>query len=185
MGTGAFLRKEYLYEATPLHITSTGRYSILPCLAPTIGSTLLTSTAWLANNLAIYVPISVPVPFLAARFMVANGSNTTGNVDIGIYTAAGSRLLSTGSTARASASAVQYIDVTNTVFAAGHYYIGMVASSTTGTFAQATFASAVRSFMTGALEESLGATTLPSTMTPVAFTRTAIPLFGFTQSDTL
>jgi hypothetical protein len=150
-----------------------------------LGDGGISSAAWPANNLAVYVPVSIPVPFIVARFMVPNGSNITGNVDVGIYSAAGALLLSTGSTARANASAVQYIDVTNQVFQAGTYYLALVGSSTTGTYLRAPISIATRARMVGVLEEQLGATALPSTMTPVAYTRTSVFQFGFTQSDSV
>lgn len=176
---------EHIYQPVPFHVCSVGRYNSVSWSMMTFADGGVGTSAWAANDLAIYVPVSIPVPFIIARFMVPNGSNITGNVDVGIYSAAGTRLLSTGSTARANASAVQYIGVTDQVFQAGTYYLALVGSSTTGTYLQAAIAVASRGRVVGVLEEQLGATTLPSSMTPVAFTRTVIPQFGFTQSDSL
>lgn len=185
MGTGSFLRQEFLYEPTPIHVCSIGRYNGLPWTVADLGTGGVGTTGWPANNLAIYIPISIPIPFVVARFMVANGSNITGNVDVGIYSAAGTLLLSTGTTARANASAVQYIGVTDTVFQAGHYYLALVASSTTGTFLRVSFSSATRAIFGGPLQEALGSTVLPATMTPASYAQTDVFQFGFTQSDSL
>lgn len=176
---------QYIYQPVPFHVCSVGRYNSLPWGMMAFADGGVGTSAWPANNLAVYVPVSIPTPFTIARFMVPNGSNITGNVDIGIYDIGGTRLLSTGSTLRASASAVQYIGVTDQVFQAGSYYLGLVGSSTTGTYLQAAIANATRARVVGVLEEQLGATTLPATMTGAAYTRTAIPQFGFTQSDSL
>lgn len=185
MGTSNIFRPESIYEPVPFHVCSMGRYNNLPEAIAILGSGSITPAAWPANNLAVYMPISIPKAFTIARFMIANGSNITGNVDIGIYSDAGTRLLSTGSTVRANASAVQYIGVTDTVFQAGSYYLALVGSSTTGTYLRSTFSTALRARTFGVLEEQLGATTLPSSMTPVAYTRTAVFQFGFSQSDSL
>ena len=185
MGTGAFLRSEYLYGPSALHVCTMGRYNSIPWEAASLGTGATSSVAWPTNNLAVYVPISIPAPFTVARFMIANASNLTGTVDIGIYNAAGVLLLSTGNSARASASAVQYLDVTNTVFQPGHYYLGLVASSTTGTYLGATFSSSTRAALSGPLQEALGSATLVNPMTPTAYAQTSIFQYGFTQSDTV
>lgn len=185
MGTSNIFRPESIYEPIPFHVCSVGRYNSIAEGVAVLGTGGITAAAWPANNLAVYMPVSMPIPFTIARFMIANGSNITGNVDIGIYSAAGSRLLSTGSTLRADASAVQYIGVTDQVFQAGYYYLALVGSSTTGTYMQSAFSSATRARLFGPLEEQLGATTLPSSMTPVAYTRTSVFQFGFSQSDSL
>lgn len=182
---GNIFQPEFIYQPLPIHVCSLGRFNGLPWGLPLIGSGGIGTTGWPANDLAVYTPVSIPTPFTIARFMIANGGNTTGNVDIGIYSIGGTRLLSTGSTARASGSAVQYIDVTNTVFQPGHYYLALVGSSTTGTYMRSTFSSATRARLFGMLEEQLGATTLPSSMTAVAYTRTDVFHYGFTQSDSL
>lgn len=185
MGTSSIFRPENIYQPTPIHVCSLGRYNSLPWGVTLLGTGGISAAAWPVNNLAVYTPISMPVAFTIARFMVANGSNTTGNVDVGIYDFAGNRLLSTGSTARTSASAVQYLGVSDTVFQAGQYYLALVGSSTTGTYMQSTLSSALRARLLGVLEEQLGATTLPSTMTPVVYARTSVFQYGFTQSDSL
>lgn len=176
---------QFIYQPVPFHVCSVGRYSSVSWGLMALGDGDVLTPGWAVNDLAIYVPVSIPVPFTIARFLIANGSNITGNVDVGIYNAAGTRLLSTGSTVRANASAVQYIGVTDQVFQAGTYYLALVGSSTTGTYLQPSVSSAARARMLGVLEEQLGATTLPATMTPVAFTQTLIPQFGFTQSDSI
>lgn len=173
----------------PLHVLSIGNFNNLYDMAKfDAPSVLYASAAWPSNNLALYIPVHFPAPFTIARFMVANGANTTGNADVGLYSLEGARLLSTGTTLRAGASAVQYIGVTDTVFPAGHYYLALVGSSTAGTYGvlQVTAGlAASEARMCGALQEALGSTVLPATMTPVAYTSANWYFFGFTQSDAL
>jgi len=180
---------ETTQRVLPLHILSIGAYNNLYDMAKIDAPNALYATAaWPSNNLAIYMPLHLRAPFTIARFMVANGSNTTGNVDVGLYSLEGARLLSTGTTLRAGGSAVQYIGVADTRFPAGHYYLGLVGSSTTGTYGVLQVNAAPAPFearMCGALQEALGSTVLPVAMTPVAYTSANWYFFGFTQSDAL
>lgn len=173
----------------PLHVLTLGNFSNAFNTARFDASTSIYAVvAWPANNRALYFPIHMPAGFTVARFMVANGANLTGTVDIGIYSIEGTRLLSAGNTARSGASSVQYIGVTDTYFPAGHYYLAQVASSTTGTYGCIQFdatigAAQARTF--GALQEALGSAVLPATMTPAAMAGTNMFFFGFTQSNSL
>jgi hypothetical protein len=184
MGLGQYLQREFVYKPAQLHVLSLGRYSnncLNSLLSGTVGIT--TNSSWPANNRAQYHPINIPSYFTVARFFVGNADNATGNMDVGLYNGAGTRLLSTGSTARSGTSVVQYIDVTNTTFPPGHYYLGLVLSSSSGTVLRTSEAFVDAA---GILQESLGSTTLPTTMTPtVVATPKACWLYGFTQSDTL
>lgn len=180
------LQYQYPFTTIPLHVHSMGRYNSAAIVMGMMGTPSATTNNWQGNNLAVYAPVSLPASFRIARFMVANGSNLTGTIDIGIYNAAGTLLLSAGGgVARANASAVQYVDVTDTAFQAGSYYLALVGSSTSGTYAMPSIAAAVRGRWCGFLQESLGSSTLPGTMTPVANTASLIPQFGFTQSATV
>lgn len=178
-----------LQRMLPLHVLSMGTFNNLVDVGRFQTSSVAYTTAgWAANNLAIYVPVHLLAPFTVSRFLVPNGSNTTGNVDVGLYSFEGARLLSTGTTARAGASAVQYIGVADTRFPAGHYYLALVGSSTTGTYGALSVSAGVAPFdarMCGVLEEALGSTVLPTSMTGVAYTRTSWYWWGFTQSDSL
>lgn len=142
------------------------------------------SGGWPANNRAEYYPITLPAGFTVSRFMVTNG-NATGNIDIGLYDASGSRLLSTGTQSRTGSSVVQYYTVTAQAFPPGNYYLALVVSSTSGNVFAAVGSSAINTQCCGVLQEALGGTTLPTSMTPA---RVASPNgwhFGFTQSATL
>lgn len=144
-----------------------------------------TGVAWPANNLAVYAPISVPSRFTVARFMVCNAGTLTGTVDVGLYSESGSLLASTGNTARAGASAVQYIGIADQSFPPGKYYLALVATSTSGTYSSIGLNNQYEARFSGWLQEALGGGTLPATMTPVPYAQTSIFHFGFTQSDTL
>lgn len=178
-------RQEWRFRPAPLHVISTGRFSNVADMVIATAGPLLASTGWGVNNRAIYVPISMPVRFTVARFLIGNGADLTGNVDLGLYSASGSLLVSAGATARAGANAVQYVGITDRSFPPGHYYLAAVLSSSAGTVRTTTVTTDTAK-MCGLLQETLGATALPSTMTPVAYGPSGVVFcFGFTQSDTL
>lgn len=156
-----------------------------PICFAVLAGTSLSSAAWPAANRALYVPIYLPNYFTVARFIILNGANTTGDVDVGLYNNAGSRLISTGSTARSGTNAAQYIGVTDQSFPPGCYYLALVCGSATGQFMRAaTSANGIAQY-NGYLQEDLGSVSLPSTMTPAVYGSSAMFHWGFTQSDTL
>jgi hypothetical protein len=174
-----------LFRPAPLHIITAGRFGSMSEILRLGGSWGFAASNWGTANLARYYPVTIPNRFTVARFMSPN-NNATGNADIGLYGANFARLLSTGTAARSGAPAVQYIDVTNQSFPPGLYYLAMVCSSTTSQVFTTAAASLSQVRMTGALEEALGSTVLPATMTPVTTTSTGnIQVWGFTQSDAL
>lgn len=148
------------------------------------------AASWQANNRAIYMPFTLPDYATVARFQYLNGNNV-GNIDLGIYDAASyTRIISTGSTAKGTATTCVFIGVTDIVLPPGDYYMGVVVSSTGGSLQRLAFAADVGDQVgmcriCGLLQEDLGATTLPTTMTPVAVAQNYVPIIGFSQSDTL
>lgn len=91
------------------------------------------SAVWPSANLAVYMPVCVQIPCIITKFFSHNGTVASGNIDIGLYTNDGCRLISTGSTAQSGTSVVQSVDVTDTLIGAGIYYIAMAMDNTTGT----------------------------------------------------
>ena len=178
------LQQPFYPQRLPLHVGTWSFNSSYVWFA-LHGSTSWASAAWPANNRALYCPIFVPCRFTVARFLVPNGTNATGNVDVGLYNNNGARLISTGSTARASTNVVQYIGVTDQSFPPGAYYLALVGSSTTGQYMRTVASSTYDCQVGGYLFEDLGATTLPTNMTPSAFATANAYHWGFTQSDTL
>lgn len=100
-----------------------------------VGPTVPVSTAWGSANRAVFYPFMLPGPGTALKMFVMNGATINGNVDVGIYDAAGNRLVSAGSTAQSGANALQVFDITDTELAAGvNYYMALASSSSTATF---------------------------------------------------
>jgi hypothetical protein len=177
--------RKLISRPLPLHITSTGPYGNIGAMSNAANSFAFGASNWPANNRAVYCPVHLPSRFTIARFMLANGTSVSGNFDMGIYDDAGTRLLSTGAVAQSGTNVVQYAGVTDQSFPAGHYYLALVLSSTGGETRRVVISDQYQGRVCGLLQEALGSTVLPTTMTGVSFTNTLVPCFGFTQSDTL
>jgi hypothetical protein len=86
--------------------------------------------AWPTANTAFFVPIVIPTDCTVEGFTYLTGGTATvgSNLDIGLYSAAGSLLTSTGSTAYTTGSANTHFRIAVTPYdvTAGMYYLGMV-----------------------------------------------------------
>jgi hypothetical protein len=124
---------------------------------------------------------------VAIRLTICNEGNNTGNIVLGIYNQAGTRLVTSASTAR-TANVNQHITIASTSLDPGYYYLAGIASeSAAGTYSCVSpGTAAVVDFRSmGIMQEDVGSTALPSTMTPVAYTVAAVPMMGICQSSTL
>lgn len=188
MGLGQFLQLENFFRPLPLHVTTMGRFSSMSH-AILFGTTIgFSGGGWTANNRAVYVPLTMPRRFTVARFFNPNATNSTvGNVDFGLYDASGSRLVSTGTTSRAgnTNNTMQYVAISPVSFPPGKYYLAVVFSSTSAQVFAAVAGNLNYLRAAGVLQEDLGSTVLPATMTPAAYASTVAWCFGFSQSATL
>jgi hypothetical protein len=89
--------------------------------------------AWPAANRALLVPFEIASPRVVTEIVWYNGSGISGNVDAGIYTTAGGRIVSTGSTAQSGSTAQQVVDITDTLLLPGVYYMALAMDNGTGT----------------------------------------------------
>lgn len=157
--------------ATPLFVAAHGQYSSSLASAVQQNSSGLAGAArtWVANLVA-YMPVYLPFPYPVKRAYWINGSTISStNVDMGIYSADGTRIFNTGSTAMAGASSVQYVTV-EWYLDAGSYYFAWTCNGTTNR-GYALAGTALSGRVSGLLEETTGGFGLPATMTPVAWTR--------------
>jgi hypothetical protein len=94
------------------------------------------AVTWPAANLAIYVPVLVPTTVVIRKlFFGSESSVATGNYDIGLYNAAGTRILARGSTAKPASYQEIFWDCTDTTIGPGIYYLALAASNNTDTYA--------------------------------------------------
>lgn len=107
--------------------------------APALGIAAWSSAApasatWPAANRIIFVPFELSHEVVVTKLCVYNGATAGANTfDVGIYTKDVVRIVAAGSTSGGSTSALQEIDITDTILAPGQYYMGMVCSNTTRT----------------------------------------------------
>lgn len=116
-------------------LTATGAAAVVPwAIIPESGAVNLTSRAVGAANRAIYVPAVIPADctITGCRITVATQS---GNICVGLYNSAGSRVATSGSVACAVAGQ-QAVNFTGNYSAtAGRYYLGFACDNNTATFA--------------------------------------------------
>lgn len=134
-----------------------------------------TGANWPSANAAIYVPFRVTASTTVRRIWWG-GSNTTGNVDVGIFNSSGTKLVSTGATA--NASGFNIVDVADTTLSAGAYWIGVSASSASSGIYRGTIG-VVRLAAQGIKQEA-SAHPLPATATlTTATTYDYLPAVGY------
>ena len=131
------------------------------------------TSAWPSANLAIYVPVRVAHTCTVYKMATGCGATAGGNFDLGVFTWAGVKLVSTGSTARAASSEV-VVDVTDTVLAPGRYWLGMAANGTDNYFTVCAALNAGFGKIAG-MRQQATAFALPSTATFATNAQSLIP----------
>lgn len=139
-------------------------------------TTPTTSTTWPTANLALYCPIVLDDLMLVKNIIIANGAAVSGNVDVGIYAADGTRLVSSGSTAQAGTNVSQVFDVTDTQLGPGLYYLAIALDNTTGTVFGKTIVAAIGQL--AGMAQQASAFPLPATATFASLTALVHPNIG-------
>lgn len=144
------------------------------------------SGAWPSANDPIALPFRLSEPMVVFQLGWVNFSSTSTNADIGIYSEAFARLVSTGAVARAGTSAWQWVDVTDTILLPDKYWLCMSNNATTANqqlWFNGTNGTSVTTLL-GALSSTTDAHPLPDPLTNMvevvsgaAFGR--IPICGF------
>lgn len=167
---------------TPLHIGTFGPYSGLAEASLYQSSGNPASITWVAN-LAIFVPIVLPFPYLVSRLWWMNGSTiTTSNADMGIYTKDGTRLASAGSTAMVGTGTIQYAALgTPMLLAPGRYFFGWSCDNTTSRGFGLTSITANHGRAAGLLQQAT-ALPLPASATFAALANALVPWCGVTRT---
>lgn len=142
-----------------------------------VSVTAPSNAAWTAANRAIYVPVRVPYRVTIAKIIIGAGATASGNFDVGIYTKDGTRVVSSGSTAKGSLTE-HVVDITDTNIGPGLYYLAMAADGTDAYTQYAFLGSSPlplqKARIVGALMEE-SAFPLPATATMVALTAVTLP----------
>lgn len=134
------------------------------------------SGAYGVANDAVFTPLYLQWPVRVKRLWVANGATVNGNLDVGIYSVGGTRLVSAGTTAQSGSNALQFFDIADLLLGAGAYYLAVAFSSTTATlFRGAPALGRVRQM---GLAKMASAMPLPATVTLAVPTVAFIPMMG-------
>lgn len=167
--------------------------TIYPCsdeslgsLPHTLGNTTLgsiASTAYPASNAAIYIPFTVSELITVRKLFSYNGAAASGNIDVGIYDAAGTRLASTGSTAQSGTNTLQVFDITDFVLVPGKYYLAVAMDNTTGTLFAHTAGIAGHHYASGGVMQEASAFPLPATATFASMAQNFLPMIGLSTRD--
>lgn len=117
----------------PRFISTASRYSALWEHLNFSGSDAVFASTVNQVNICAFIPMHLPFPYPVKRFFWVNGATLGSNVDIGIYTGAGKKIWSSGSTAQAGATAPQYITPSpDFIIPIGRIYLGFAANNNTG-----------------------------------------------------
>lgn len=143
------------------------------------------STVYPAANLAIYTPFSVDRPVIVTQLFAYNGASVANNIDVGIYTEGGTRLISAGSTAQAGTNTLQLFNIADYTLAAGAYYMAVALSRDAGT--ETLFARAVSVILQQCfgVAQQASAFPLPATATFASVTNAYFPLIGLVTSTVI
>lgn len=173
----------------PPMLARPGEVTITPWSYQSVGAMLFASDQggpagqnYVAANVVVFVPFWVPEPTVITKLFWANGNAVAGNLDVGVYDEGQNLLVSAGSTAQATISVLQVIDVTDTVVARGRYYLAIVSDTSDATqklHAVLPAAGIPQSF--GLLEQASVTLPLSTGASPATFakyTRAYVPLFG-------
>lgn len=142
------------------------------------------SVAHPANARAYYMPFRVPSVGTVNEIGILIGTGVVGNVDVGIYTQDGKRLVSAGITAVGGASNLQKFTISQKVDT-GLYYLGVWASLTTVSLFAAAAGGGAGARMMGIMSESTLAGGLPASWTPGTMADNYVPYIyvDFTPSE--
>lgn len=132
-----------------------------------------TSTAWPSANRAILIPFRLPRLMTAYQMSIGAGATATGNFDVGIYDAAGNRLVSSGSTAKGN-SVEHILNITDTPLGPGLYYMALAANGTNNYICSTVSSNAALLKAVGVRQAS-SAFALPSTVTFETVASNVIP----------
>jgi hypothetical protein len=143
------------------------------------------SAAWPSANRAIFIPLYLSAPFVVATAFWANGGTASGNIDVGVYDVAGTRLGSIGTTAQSGTSTVQSASLA-LALAPGVYFLAIAMDNTTGTVRAINIGNTSLLLMeVCGIQQMASAFVLPSTATFANPASAFIPFIGLTSGTVI
>lgn len=154
------------------------------CCGPSLAS-LVRDMGYLAGgtypvaNLIIYFPFRISNPCIFTKLWWYNGASASAsyNIDMGIFSEDGTRIISTSSTAQSGSNLMQSVDITDTLLDIGTYYFGFVCDTTSANFMRCTLATGFLCPVTGILEQA-STFPLPANATFASATNNYFPFIG-------
>lgn len=134
------------------------------------------SAVFIAANRAVFVPFFLYTPQIVYRMLVPNGLTVSGNIDVGVYSWDGTRLVSSGSTVQTGVSTTQEFTLTATQLDIGLYYMAVAMDNVVGTIFRKNISGNVCRGM--GLAQMATAFPLPAVATLVSVTGSYIPQIG-------
>lgn len=118
----------------PLVLSTISPQMLGHAVAPWIGEAgAASSGSWFTNNGVLFFPFEVTEPVVVTKLAWYNGSTASGNVDAGIYTMDGSKIVGLNEVAQSGTSALQEGNITDTLLTEGWYLFALKLSLATGT----------------------------------------------------
>lgn len=145
------------------------------------GGSTPASAAFPAANDALLVPFYLHHSVLVKRLYSINGATASGNIDLGIYSQDGARIVSIGSTAQSGTTTIQFFDITDTFLSPGRYYIAVAMDNTTGTLFRSNIS--VARLQALGMAKQATAFALPTSITFATVTALYLPLIGAEVSE--
>lgn len=159
--------------------------SAMEMLGTTSGLFAPSSNPYPLANRAYYLPFHLDQPIIVTKLWWINGTTASGNVDIGIYDSAFTRIVSAGSTPQVGTSVIQSVDITDTLIGPGDFYIAISMDNITGTiFALSSSGGIPRGQAMGTLIQA-SAFPLPANGNPVAAVSAIVIWIGLRQGGTV
>ena len=148
------------------------------------------STVWPGANRGIFYPFTLSEPRTVKQMWCYNGSAVAGSIDMGVYTAAGARLVNMGNgVSQATTSDLQYLDVTDTVLPPFvTLYAGLaLTDASTATVTCMVASSSLSQYRASGVVQMASAYSsgLVASATFATLTTNTLPLFGMVFASTI
>lgn len=168
------------WDVTPPYINTWSHY----CFGTfrTAGSVTATSLAWPLANLAVFVPLTIPWPYVVRRLFWVHGSSPGGSHSIGLYRSDGTGLFVSGAvTGSGGASNIQFVTPASPIqLAPGRYFLGYAVDNTTSNRVTGNAIAASVKRLIGVYEQA-SAFPLPTTATFATPSNTTVMFAGITR----
>lgn len=165
----------------PFVIHSCGRNSLGPLMVA-CGQTC-SSAVWPSANLAIFYPFFIVERHRYRVIFWHNGATAAGDVDAGIYSTAGAKLVSTGAVAQSGTSTSQQANIDVTL-EPGMYYLALSSSSGAATFMRGSPTSNWGP-RAAVVRQMAAAHPLPTTATFANISNSYVPMIGIAEATWL